>query len=193
MHILHLMNLTNDLHFCKIQTLIPIDNISEKLQQLKDIYGNYNKINRQYTCFQHANLTVRIDEDPDADDDVHTIVTLGELKRAHQEGVTIQHALRSQVHGNIHKFISLMGQQPTMTWIERGYQFNYETISIKIFEVLTYEKRPIDSLHFAVSIEGFAQISQQETNNICQQIFTNYNTLFGSIQPFIPTDRKSVV
>lgn len=181
------MNLTNDLHFCRIQTLIPIDILDEKLQLLRDAYGRERALNQRFTCFQHANLTIRIDEPADAADDAHTVVTLGELKRAAQEGVTVQHALRARVCGSAHRFVREIGPPPARTWIERGYVFDYSGIAIKVFEVLRHDEQPIDALHFVVSIEGFAHISQHETNDVCQQILANYNALFGSFRPFVPT------
>ncbi|KAH0788269.1 hypothetical protein GPJ56_007743 [Histomonas meleagridis] len=169
-----------------MQTLIPISLRDEKLQLIESCYGNGKQISQEYTVYQQANIIIRIDEDLTTNTDDHTIVTLGELKRAPQEGITTQHALISHVSGDAHKFIRSMGHQPTHTWIERGYSFEYESITIKIFEILSWQEVSIDPDNVAISIEGFSPIQETATKSLCNQIQSIYMNLLYGIQPFTP-------
>lgn len=157
---------------CQVQTWISESEREATLQMLADRFGKPENFCHRFTSYKmedYHTFSVRIEEEvPDPEGETpdpsllqsdkqkqkHSIATIAEPKRIEKvEKAFSQHVVFSEVIGDAHLFISSMGYKPKRTWIERGYIFRHDTVSIKVVSILKYDGVNLDPNTVAVLFE----------------------------------------
>jgi hypothetical protein len=144
---------------CKIQTGLHADRKESQLQLMRDRFGEPSEHHRHYTIYKGVEargLPICV-EDPDSSSDTHTITSLGGLAAPSDQlpGISRQHVVISSVRGDAHLFVRSLGYAPSHTWIEKGFLFNHDAMTIKIYDILRFDGIPLEAYSVAVTLECF--------------------------------------
>jgi hypothetical protein len=151
-----------------------------------------SEISQRYTVYREKKLrtfTLRVDEPFPPQSSVHNVISLGESRPTKFESLTSQHIVVSSITGDAHAFVLSLGCSPSHTWIEKGFQFQRDIITVKIFHVLNAGGVPLDPTRVAVSIEAVLALGVAYMDSTCKQLVDMYHKLFDKWPAFVPASR----
>lgn len=177
--------------FYTIKTQIDIHQKDEKLQQFRDIFGDYTEYQCKITIYKQSRMVIQVNE-PIGQQGSATLTTLGSYYKTKDpsKSVYLQNMVSSKVTGNVHEFLRSFGEKMVKErqWIERGYAFKQDKMNIRLFTIFDENGREEFSDVMAVVFESTTNnTDNQET--ICATLDRAFNSVLEGYGRFNPNAR----
>lgn len=169
---------------CKKQTTIPASMRDQTLRKFSDVCGKPKQHYQVYTKYLHPNrpIHVIIDEPRNNQAKKYTVTTTTGYARDSET----QQSIISSVEGDIHDLVSSLGLQPHHSWIEKGWIFSQDGLTIRVFSVFNVNEENLDPENLVVSIESISAIATYQSDDAKQRIELLYSKILNDRLAYAP-------